>query len=85
MLVFLIDLYYKVCHSRFCEGTDEGPIFNKNLWYSSHMVIGSLGDVGSYDFSTNDDIWISDINWDRILYSFVPDTETAFCPTAVLR
>ena len=32
LLLFLIDLYYNVCHSRLCEGTDEGPIFIRKVW-----------------------------------------------------
>ena len=33
-----------------CEGTDEGAIFIRKVWDCSHMVIGALGGVGTYDF-----------------------------------
>ena len=31
-LLFQIDLYNDVYHSRLCEGTDEGPIFIRKVW-----------------------------------------------------
>ena len=45
-LLFLIDLYYNVCHNRLCEGTDEGP-FIMNVWDCFHIIIGALIGVGS--------------------------------------
>ena len=34
------------------EGTDEDTIFIRKFWDCSHMVIGALGGVGTYDFGT---------------------------------
>ena len=48
-LFYLIDLHY-VCHYRLREENYEGPIFIKKVWGYSHMIIGALRGLGTYDF-----------------------------------
>ena len=53
MVIFIIDLYYNVCRNRLCEGTDEGKkkqLFNRKVFVCTHVVIGALRGVGTYDF-----------------------------------
>ena len=68
-----------------CIGIDEGPIFIKKVWDCSHMVIAAILEVlvhMTFELTMVFEflmfIWIE-------FHSFAPDTEAAFCPTAILR
>ena len=51
-----IDLYYNVCHSRLCEGTDEGPIFIRKVWDVPIWLLVLLEGFVHMTFERNDGI-----------------------------
>ena len=58
MVIFLNWFVLQRLSQRLCEGTNEGQrkvknkILNRKVCVSSHVVIGALRGVGTYDFWT---------------------------------